>query len=382
MKIGIDTTSAVMQGGGIGRYTRELVQATLAQDADHEYVLFSAPPPTGKSLAQFFPANGQVTHKIAPVSEQWLYRIWYRARLPISVQRFTGKLDLFHSPDFVLPPTGGDIPTLLTVHDLSFVHFPEVYPQVLVNYLNKVVPWSVERATHILADSVATKQDLMAIWQVPDEKVSVLYSGVSAAFEREEDAGRITAVRQKYNLGDSPYLLSVGTVQPRKNYQMLIQAFAPIAAKFPHNLYIAGGKGWLYDEMMAEIEKQGLTDRVRFIGFVDDEDLSTLYSGADLYVFPSIYEGFGLPMLEAMACGVPVIASDVSSLPEVGEGTAVMLPPHNLTKWTQTIDNILESPEQQKQMISAGYQQIQKFSWGKSASQLLAIYQAIVSANQ
>jgi glycosyltransferase involved in cell wall biosynthesis len=382
MKIGIDTTSAVMQGGGIGRYTRELVQATLAQDTANEYVLFSAPPPSSKSLEALFPANGRVTHKIAPVSEQWLYRMWYRARLPISMQRFTGKLDLFHSPDFVLPPVSGNIPTLLTVHDLSFVHFPEVYPQVLVNYLNKVVPWSVGRATHILADSEATKQDLMAVWQVPSEKVSVLYSGVSDLFARVEDEGMITAVRHKYNLGEAPYLLSVGTVQPRKNYQMLIQAFAPLANRFPHNLYIAGGKGWLYDEMMAEIEKQGLTDRVRFIGFVDDADLPTLYSAADLYLFPSIYEGFGLPMLEAMACGVPVIASDVSSLPEVGEGTAVLLPPHDPAKWTQKINELLADSEQQKQMTTAGYKQVQRFSWEKAATQLLLIYQRLILQNQ
>ena len=379
MKIGIDTTSAVMQGGGIGRYTRELVQATLARDSENEYVLFSAPPPPNKSLPQIFPANERITYKVAPVSEQWLYRLWYRARLPISVQRFTGQLDLFHSPDFVLPPVSGNIPTLLTVHDLSFVHFPEVYPEVLVNYLNKVVPWSVARATHILADSEATKQDLLAIWQVSDEKVSVLYSGVSEAFIRVEDMGRITAVRQKYHLGDNPYLLSIGTVQPRKNYQMLIQAFAPLADKFPHNLYIAGGKGWLYDEMMAEVEKQGIADRVRFIGFVDDEDLPTLYSAADLYLFPSIYEGFGLPMLEAMACGVPVIASDVSSLPEVGGETAVMIPPHDLLQWTQKIDALLSNLEQRQQMAAAGYQQVQKFSWQKAAIQLLSIYQTLLS---
>lgn len=379
MKIGIDTTSAMMQGGGIGRYTRELVQATLAQDTAHEYVLFSAPSPSGQSLETLFPANGRLTYKIAPVSEQWLYRLWYRARLPLAVQRFTGKLDLFHSPDFVLPPVAGKIPTLLTVHDLSFVHFPEVYPEVLVNYLNKVVPWSVGRATHILADSKATKQDLMEIWQVPAEKVSVLYSGVSEAFGKVEDKGQITAVLRKYNLPQTPYLLSVGTVQPRKNYQMLIQAFTPIAAKFPHNLYIAGGKGWLYDEMMAEVEKQGLVERVRFIGFVADADLPTLYSAAALYLFPSIYEGFGLPMLEAMACGLPVIASDVSSLPEVGGETAVLLPPHDPTRWTREIDALLRDSARQKKMRAAGYQQVQKFTWQKSATHLLAIYEQLLS---
>ncbi len=194
---------------------------------------------------------------------------------------------------------------------------------------------------------------------------------------------RITAVRQKYHLGEAPYLLSVGTVQPRKNYQMLIQAFAPLADKFPHNLIIAGGKGWLYDEMMAEVEKQGLTERVRFIGFVDDEDLPTLYSAADLYLFPSIYEGFGLPMLEAMACGVPVIASDVSSLPEVGGETAVMLPLMTLlTQWTQKIDTLLSDSEQRQKMVVDGYQQAQKFSWEKASTQLLLVYQTLLSQSR
>ncbi len=374
MRIGIDVTSAVRQGGGIGRYTRELVQAVTALDEANQYTLFSAPPPKGSSLTAVFPPAPHVSHKIAPLSEAWLYRLWYRARLPVPVQWFTGKLDLFHSPDFVLPPVQGSVPTLLTVHDLSFVHYPEVYPQALVNYLNQVVPWSVGRATHILADSAATKADLTAVWNTPPEKITVLYSGVGAAFERVEDEGRITAVRQQYHLGDAPYLLSVGTVQPRKNYQMLIQAFAPLAAQWPHHLVIAGGKGWLYDEMIAEVTRQGLDGRVHFTGFVADADLPALYSGADLFVMPSVYEGFGIPLLEAMACGVPVLASNVSSLPEVGGETAVLLPPHDPTAWTTAMQRLLNDPLLQKEMTAAGYEQVQKFSWQQAAAQLLTLY--------
>ncbi|MCZ7665776.1 MAG: glycosyltransferase family 4 protein [Chloroflexi bacterium] len=358
----------------MGRYTRELVQAVTALDEANQYTLFSAPPPKGSSLTAVFPLLPHVSHKIAPLSEAWLYRLWYRARLPVPVQWFTGKLDLFHSPDFVLPPVQGSVPTLLTVHDLSFVHYPEVYPQALVNYLNQVVPWSVGRATHILADSAATKADLTAVWNTPPEKITVLYSGVGAAFERVEDEGRITAVRQQYHLGDAPYLLSVGTVQPRKNYQMLIQAFAPLAAQWPHHLVIAGGKGWLYDEMIAEVTRQGLDGRVHFTGFVADADLPALYSGADLFVMPSVYEGFGIPLLEAMACGVPVLASNVSSLPEVGGETAVLLPPHDPTAWTTAMQRPLKRSPLQKEMTAAGYEQVQKFSWQQAAAQLLTLY--------
>jgi len=379
MRIGIDVTSAVMQGGGIGRYTRELVQALLTLDQANAYTLFSAPF-SGQTAADIFPKASHVIYKTAPLSESWLYRLWYRARLPLPVQWFAGQLDLFHSPDFVLPPVQGGIPTLLTVHDLSFVHYPEVYPEVLVRYLNRVVPWSVRRATHILADSEATKRDLVAVWQIPEAKITVLYSGVGAAFQRVTEPEKSAAVRQKYDLGAEPYLLSVGTVQPRKNYQMLIQAFAPLAANHAYNLVIAGGKGWLYEEMMAEVERQGLNGRVRFIGFVDDADLPALYSGAALFVFPSLYEGFGIPLLEAMACGAPVLASDVSSLPEVGAGTAVLLPPHDPSQWTHHMARLLADPEQQASMRQAGYQQVQRFSWQKAAQQLLTIYQTLLAA--
>ncbi len=374
MRIGIDVTSAITQGGGIGRYTRELVQALIELDNSNEYRLFSAKQPPILPVPDPIPAAPHVKYFPAHIDERWLYRLWYRLRLPLPVQIFTGQLDLFHSPDFVLPPVNGRIPTLLTVHDLSFVHSPETFPEKLVAYLNRVVPWSVKRATHILADSLATKRDLITIWQVPSEKISVLYCGVNERFQPITDEAELTAVRQKYDLGKNPYLLCVGTVQPRKNYQMLIRAFRPVADQFSHNLIIAGGKGWLYDEMLSEVERQGLNGRVRFIGFVDDADLPALYSGADLVVMPSLYEGFGLPLLEAMACGVPTISSNVSSLPEVVGETAVQLPPKDEPMWTQSIINLLDDRGQRNQLVMMGQQRVKEFTWQKAARQLSEIY--------
>jgi glycosyltransferase involved in cell wall biosynthesis len=262
----------------------------------------------------------------------------------------------------------------LTVHDLSFIHYPHTFPAPLVAYLNKVVPWSIKRATHVLADSQATKADLVHMWRVPDDKVTVLYSGVSERFQPVTTVTQLTAVRQKYKLGDAAYILSVGTVQPRKNYQMLIQAFKPVAENHPHHLIISGGKGWLYDEMMAEVERQGLDGRVHFIGFVDDEDLPALYSDATLFVFPSLYEGFGLPLLEAMACGVPVITSNASSLPEVVGDTAVQLSPHKPAAWSQAITHLLSDEDERAQLVAAGFRQARHFTWQKAAQRLLGIY--------
>lgn len=380
MRIGIDVTAALTQGGGIGRYTRELVQAVAALDGRFTYRLFTAKQSAPPAVPDPLPAGPHISLVTAPLTERWLYRLWYRLRAPLPVQRFTGPLDLFHSPDFVLPPVNGRIPTLLTVHDLSFVHFPEVYPAVLVNYLNRVVPWSVRRATHILADSAATRQDLLDIWQTPPEKISVLYSGVNERFQPVTDEARLTAVRQRYSLGAQPYLLSVGTVQPRKNYQMLIRAFAPVAARWPHNLIIAGGRGWLYEEMMAEIDRQQLQGRVRFIGFVADDDLPALYSAASLFLFPSLYEGFGLPLLEAMGCGLPVVTSNASSLPEVAGETAVQLSPHNPTAWTEAILNLLADAARRTELVQSGYRQAQKFTWRQAAQQLQQVYQLLLTS--
>lgn len=378
MRIGVDITAAVTQGGGIGRYTRELIYALVRADKENEYCLFSAKQPAVLPVPDPIPTGENIDYHQAPLGERWLYRLWYRLRLPLPVQLVTGQIDLFHSPDFVLPPVRGDVPTILTVHDLSFIHYPNTFTPALVNYLNGVVPWSVERATHILADSQATKEDLTNIWNVPAEKVTVLYSGVSGRFRPVTDKKQLAAVRKKYDIGDKPYLVSVSTLQPRKNFQMLIQAFKPVAKQQPHNLIIAGGKGWLYEEMLAEVEKQRLEGRVKFIGFVADSDLPSLYSEASLMVFPSLYEGFGLPLLEAMACGVPVLTSNASCLPEVAGEAAVLLSPTDQAAWSQTMNELLSNSGQRAKLVAAGFLQARKFTWKKAAGQLLEIYQELV----
>jgi glycosyltransferase involved in cell wall biosynthesis len=383
-RIGIDVTAAIAQGGGIGRYTRELVRAVVSLANQYDYHLFSAKPPLVGPVPDPLPVGSNVSYHPAPLREQWLYRLWHRFNLPLPVQWVTGRLELFHSPDFVLPPVAGGIPTLLTVHDLSFVHFPETFPAALVNYLNTVVPRSIRRATHILADSVATQNDLIDIWQVAAEKITVLHSGVGEAFRPVNEPERMETVRQKYALGDVPYILSVGTIQPRKNHQMLIRAFQPIASQWPHNLIIAGGKGWLYEDMLAEVTKQGLDERVRFLGFVEDADLAALYTGAALFVFPSLYEGFGLPLLEAMACGVPVITSNASSLPELVKGdpdheSAVQISPHEENSWTEAMNTLLADPSRRTRLVADGFRQSRRFSWHKAAQTLQAVYQQLLA---
>ncbi len=173
----------------------------------------------------------------------------------------------------------------------------------------------------------------------------------------------------------------MGTVQPRKNYELLVRAFRPVAERLPHSLVIAGGHGWLGEGLPAEIDRQGLSERVRLTGYVDDEDLPALYSAADLLTFPSLYEGFGLPLLEAMACGTPVITSDASSLPEVAaDGSAVLLSPHDEAAWTSALLDALTDEPARRRLIEAGFARAQRFTWEAAAHQLVDLYQGLLDA--
>ena len=226
-----------------------------------------------------------------------------------------GAFDLFHAPDFVLPPlrhTRG----VITVHDLSFLRVPECADARLVAYLTRAVPHAVRRASRILADSISTQRDLTALLDVDPARIDVVYPGIGPRYRPITDAEQRQAVAQRYQI-KGPFILSLGTLEPRKNYPRLISAFARLRRQsgLPHTLIIGGGKGWLTESIFARAEQENVAASVRFLGYVEESDLPTLYSLADLYVFPSRYEGFGIPVVEAMACGTPVVCADNSSLP-------------------------------------------------------------------
>jgi len=375
LRVGFDATPAVRQGGGIGRYTRELLRALAEIDRTTQFRLFyaSAAGAPGDSLPAL-PANFSVRR--LPFDDIWLARVWHRAQAPLPVEWITGRLDLFHSPDFTLPPTRRGTRTLLTVHDLSFVRDPESAVPVLRAYLNRVVPRSVARADHVLADSLATRADLMDIYSTPPEKISVLYSGVNEVFQPVRNAAVLRAVRARYGLGDALFILAVGTLQPRKNYTRLVQAFAQLAAP-DVNLVIAGGKGWMFDAIFAEVERCRLSQRVIFPGFVDDQDLPALYSAAAVLAYPSTYEGFGLPILEAFACGTPVVTSTASCLPEVAGDAALLVPPADVAALAEALQRAYADTETRNRLIKAGEARVRQFSWRASARQLVELYERL-----
>ena len=376
--IAIDYTPAYEQGAGIGRYVRELVSALTQQDQQTAYRLFVAGASSTQDLPTF-PANYQwQTTRLSP---KWLARLWHRLHFPLHIERFIGDVDLYHATDFVLPPTHKSTKTILTVHDLSFVRVPETASPSLRQYLNQVVPKSVEKATHILADSQATKDDLIELYGTPESKITVLLSGVQDNYQPIVDRQKLTNIREKYSIPNHPYLFSVGTVQPRKNYSRIIQALAQLRQHgYDLSLIIAGGKGWLEDEMYQTIKQTQMSEYVHLIGFVDDADLPALYTSAEVTIFPSLYEGFGFPVLESMACGTPVVTSNVSSLPEVGGDVALLVNPTKVDEITQAIQKILDDPDHYQNLSQRGLEHIKKFSWANSAKQLKQIYDTVLQS--
>jgi glycosyltransferase involved in cell wall biosynthesis len=375
--IGIDYTPAYEQGAGIGRLVRDLV-ATLAQtDTTTDYRLFVSGASTEKLPAA--PAEN-FTWKATRITPRWLARIWQRTRLPLPVEAFVGKVDLFHATDFTLPPTLPFTKTILTVHDLSFVRVPDATSHKLKKYLNVVVPRSAHAANHIIADSQATKDDLIEFYDLPSEKITVLLSGIDSRYQIVKSGHLTMTIRNKYHIPKTPYIFSVGTIQPRKNYSRVIRALKILRDKgYELDFVIAGGKGWLEDEMYQTIAETGLQNHVHLIGFADDDDLPALYSGAECVAFPSLYEGFGFPVLEGMACGTPVVTSNVSSLPEVAGDAALLVDPYDIEAITDAIRRILDDSDLRQTLIERGIAQAAKFTWEKSAQELCQIYNKILA---
>jgi len=380
-RILIDITAAVRQGAGIGRYARELTRAILRAFPEHRYTLFYAGP------VRFPPTWAeapQIHLRPAPLPEKGMVWLWHRLRLPIPLEAFAGSADLIYSPDFLLPPTLPGCRTLLTVHDLSFEIMPETLPEPLVAYLRRNVPRAVQRASHILADSESTRQDLVRLWGVPAERITVLYSGVEPRFHPVEDLEQQARVRARYGLGPWPFILTVGTVQPRKNYPRLIEAFATLVREgiFPEgHLVIVGEKGWKAEGTFEAIRRSGLAERIHWLGFVADEDLPVLYSAATAFAMVSRYEGFGLPALEAMACGTPVVVSRTSSLPEVVGEAGVQVDPESVEDIVRGLRIVLENPEQRAALRAAGLERARQFTWEVAARRWHEVAEQLLMAS-
>jgi glycosyltransferase involved in cell wall biosynthesis len=302
--------------------------------------------------------------------------LWEQALQPWAVRR--AKVDLLHSPAFV-GPVLSSCPLVVTVHDLSFLFYPQNFRALNRSYLRLFTRLSVRRARRVLAVSESTKRDLVQYYGLSAAKIDVVHNGVDSAF-RPLPADQVAAFRRQAGLPDR-FMLFVGTLEPRKNVVHLIEAYARLPEERPP-LVLVGGKGWLYDQIFARVEALNLSGQVHFAGYVLAEDLPLWYNAADLFVYPSLYEGFGLPPLEAMACGTAVITSTASSLPEVVGKAGLMVDPTDTEALATAMEQVLTARDVREQMQAEGLAQAQGFSWQKAAQRTVDSYRRALLAGE
>ena len=369
MLIGIDASRAVSaRPTGTEIYSQRLIEALLALDSPHRFRLYlRSTPPAGA-----FPGADL---RVIPFP-----RLWTHLRLSWEMTRRPP--DALFVPAHVLP-LAHPRASLVTVHDLGYLHFPETHPWQQRLYLDLSTRWNARTAAHLLADSQATKADLVTRYNTPPEKITVVYPGRDETLTPVRNPATIEAVKARYGItGD--YFLYLGTLQPRKNLSRLITAFA--TRKPGTVLVLAGKRGWLYKDLLAQVHRlslegpalSGAEGRVLFPGYVPDEDKAALLSGALAFAFPSLYEGFGLPVLEAQACGCPVITSTTSSLPEVTGDTALLVDPSDTAAIAARMQQIASDPALRETLTERGFTNVHRFSWAACAQSVLSVIEQFV----
>jgi len=368
MIIGIDASRSVAaQRTGTENYSLYLIRSLLALDQPHRYRLYfnQAPP------ARLFEVSEQFQRVKIPFP-----RLWTHVRLSWEMARRAP--DVLFIPAHVLPLVHPRR-SVVTVHDLGYLYYPEAHTRLAHRYLDWSTRYNARHAAHVIADSQATRSDLMRHYHVPERKISVIYPGGGSRLEPETNIGKLSVVKRRYDLPDR-YLLYVGTIHPRKNLQRLVEAFNLLTQSPEVNdlsLVIAGKKGWLYESIFQQTAELGLGSRVIFPGYVKSDDLSALMSAAVAFVLPSLYEGFGLPAWEAMACGTPVVCSNVSALPEVVGAAALLVDPVDVPGLAEALRRIVTDGALRRELRQRGFEQASRFSWERCAREVLDVLEMV-----
>ncbi len=366
-------TGSGYRNAGVSRYTQEIVSRLV--QTNHDYVLFL------NGDAQELPfdigSNCIVHRGFKGADNPWKRIAWEQTVLPVLARR--SGLDILHSFLNVSPILDGTA-QVLTVHDLSYVMVREAHPLRRRMYLPVMSRLSIHRASRIFADSNATRTDIADHYGTNPKKIDVVYPGVDKGMSPQPEH-LIESFRSDKGLPNN-FILYLGTIERRKNVDILVRAFAQLRRtdRYKGHLVVAGGRGWDYDEVDRAVREEGVESEVIFVGFVAESDKAMWYNAARVLVYPSSYEGFGLPVLEAMACGTPVVTSNVSSMPEVAGKAAVTVSPGNPCDLADAIFSITDSPERAQKMRSLGIEQSSRFSWDKAAEKCLLAYEGIIES--
>ncbi len=370
MIIGIDGNEAnVGTKVGIGQYASELLkQFYTLKPKDIQFRVYLKSEPQ---------------EHLPTASDNWQYTVvkppkfWTQFGLPLHLYTTRNKPDIFFSPTHYAPRFC-PVPSVISIMDMSFEYFPELFAKKDLHQLQSWTRYSAKNAAKILTISEASKNDIIKFYGIDKSKITVTYLGVREDLEEGKTISMDT-LNEKYKV-NTKYILFVGTLQPRKNIERLIEAYSLLKSKskdFEYSLVIIGKKGWLYEPILAAPKKYNVEDSVKFLDFVPDEDMPAFYKNATCYVLPSLYEGFGLPVLEAMKYDCPVITSNVSSLPEAGGEAAVYCDPTNIQDIADKIEKVVSDENLRTEMIQKGKEQRKKFSWEKTAKQTLEALQEV-----
>jgi glycosyltransferase involved in cell wall biosynthesis len=370
VRIAIDASrTTIAARTGTENYALQLIRALLALGSSHEITLYFRDEPA----PDLFAAYRNVNHKVIPFPRLWTH-------IRFAAELWKDRPDVTFVPAHALPLFFPG-KAVATVHDLGYRFFPQAHPAFERRYLELTTRTSSWRASRILADSLATKRDLIAEYAVKEDKIAVVYPGVEGL--RRADTADIAAVRAKYHLPER-YFLFLGTLQPRKNITRLIEAFARYCTDSADNdisLVLAGKRGWLIEQpLQLALNALPAAQRERIIltGYVEDGEVVPLYSGALALVFPSLYEGFGFPVLEAMHCGTPVLCSNTSSLPELAGDAALLVDPLNIEAIANGMAQLATDSALRDALVQKGYQQVTKFTWNQAAGLTLQVLEGAI----
>ena len=368
MRIAIDARK--LHDYGIGTYVRNLVRALARQDTDDTYVLLC--PNKDREFVESLGPRFEALEE--PAGN---YSV--REQISVPVDLWRARVDLFHAPHYVVSPLTL-CPFVVTIHDCIHLRFPQYLPNRAAYYYARVVmSSSARRARRVLTVSRASKQDILHFLKIPADKIEVIYNALDEGLAAAPSAGEVARVQQRFQL-TSPFVLYAGNIKPHKNVDRLIHAFSLLRQRGAGDtkLLVIGDEVSKYQNLRRLVHRYQLHQHVRFLGFVPDETLAVLYRLASVFVFPSLYEGFGLPPLEAMAAGVPVITSNVSSLPEVVGDAALLINPLDAGAIAEAMARVLEDPALRADLIRRGHERVKVFSWQQAAARTYAAYTEIV----
>ncbi len=355
---------------GVSNYTERLLLHLAQVDQTNRYTIFTTRGLSTRSLV--LPANFRIRSSLLPTINPRVRIPWEQFIAP-ALLRMIGA-DAYHGVLNVMP-LASPVPCVVTIHDLSPFLFPQTFRRINRIYTRWAIRVACRNAAQLLAVSEFTKQEIVRWLHVPPERITVTYNGVDQRFTPPDPAA-LAAFRQRAGLPER-FILFVGTLEPRKNLPTLIEAYARIAKETDAPLIIGGGKGWLYNEIFAKAEQLNLGDRVRFTGFIDDADLPLWYAAATVFTLPSLYEGFGIPLIEAMACGTPVVTTSSSSLPEVVGDAGLIVPPTDVDQLGAALLQLLRDANLHAELRERGLVRAQQFSWQTMAEKTRRVYENI-----